>query len=59
MTLLENSRDFLENEMRFYAYDSFKGLPKVETDHNSAQSGMSVLYQLLENNLRNLSQNQD
>ena len=33
MALLESSRHFLENEMRFFAYDSFKGLPKVETDH--------------------------
>ena len=33
MALLESSRHFLENKMRFFAYDSFKGLPKVETDH--------------------------
>ena len=33
MALLESSRHFLENKMRFFAYDSFKGLPKVEQDH--------------------------
>ena len=35
----------------FFAYDSFKGLPKVETDHKFGQSGMRVLYLLQKKNL--------
>ena len=30
---LEANKHFLQNKMKFYAYDSFKGLPKVEQDH--------------------------
>ena len=33
MALLEANKHFLQNKMKFYAYDSFKGLPKVEQDH--------------------------
>ena len=33
MALLEASKHFLQNKMKFYAYDSFQGLPKVEQDH--------------------------
>ena len=33
MALLEASKHFLENKIKFFAYDSFKGLPKVEQDH--------------------------
>ena len=33
MALLESSKHFLEKNMQFFAYDSFKGLPKLEGDH--------------------------
>lgn len=33
MALLEANKHFLQSEMRFYAYDSFEGLPSVEKDH--------------------------
>lgn len=33
MALLEASKHFLQDDMQFYAYDSFKGLPKVDKDH--------------------------
>ena len=33
MALLEASKHFLEKKIKFYAYDSFEGLPKVEEDH--------------------------
>ena len=33
MALLEANKHFLQDKMKFYAYDSFKGLPVVEQDH--------------------------
>ena len=33
MALLEANKHFLQDKMKFYAYDSFKGLPGVEQDH--------------------------
>ena len=33
MALLEANKHFLQNKMKFFAYDSFQGLPKVDQDH--------------------------